>query len=242
MLNILNSFFISGVIFVLIGCSFSQKKVKKFYAAAEESKPYDAIIVPGFPFEENEEWHMVNKMRIYWAHYLYEQGITKNIIFSGSAVYTPYVEAVIMKEYLVEMGVPEENIFTECNAEHSTENVWYSYHFAKQLGFKKLALSSDPFQSKMLKAYIKKKIGKDKIDFIPTVYDELKKMEMVEPKIDSSKAFVPNFVALTERESFFKRFAGTRGKNLDYSDTVYHSKCDMLLSDRVKNKYPNYKK
>ena len=31
------------------------------------------------------------------AYYLYKNGYTKNIIFSGSAVHTPYVEAKVMR-------------------------------------------------------------------------------------------------------------------------------------------------
>ena len=70
--------------------------------------------------------------------------MTKNIIFSGGAVYTKYTESAIMKLFAIEMGIPEENIFIEERAEHSTENVFYSYYIAKDLNFKKLAVASDP--------------------------------------------------------------------------------------------------
>ena len=38
---------------------------------------------------------------------------------------------------------------------------------------------------------------------------------MVTPNIDKEKAFDENFVSITERESFMKRFRGTLGKNLN---------------------------
>ena len=58
---------------------------------------YDAVIVPGVPFNE-PSWDKPMLMRVVWAVHLYKRGITKNIIMSGSAVYTPYVEAKIMKQ------------------------------------------------------------------------------------------------------------------------------------------------
>ncbi|MDB4835322.1 YdcF family protein [Cyclobacteriaceae bacterium] len=183
------------------------------------------MIITGFPFEENEDWHMVIKMRMLWAKHLYEQGFTKNFICSGSAVYSPYVEAKYMKEYLIALGVPSEHIFTECKAEQSTENLWYSYLYAQKLGFKSIAFASDPVQSKLLKRFIYLRIGKGNIDLLPTVYDTLKVLEMPEPTIDSSRAYVPDFIALPERESFWKRFAGTRGKHINFQDTTYKPAC-----------------
>ncbi len=97
---------------------------------------------------ENGKWDRVMMGRIYWAKFLYEKGIAKNIIFSGSAVYSPYYEAEIMRLYAIELGIPKENIFAETKAEHSTENAYYSYKYGKKLGFNKMALASDPFQSK----------------------------------------------------------------------------------------------
>src|SRR5438067_574875 len=59
---------------------------------------FDAIIVPGVPFE-NGRWSQTMKSRVGWSYYLYRKGIAKNIIYSGAAVYSPYVEARIMALY-----------------------------------------------------------------------------------------------------------------------------------------------
>ena len=54
-------------------------------------------------------------------------GMAKNVMFSGSAVYTPYYESKIMALYAEAIGIPKERIYIETEAEHSTENIFYSY-------------------------------------------------------------------------------------------------------------------
>lgn len=174
---------------------------------------YDAIIVPGVPLE-NGKWSDVMKARVYWGCFLYQKGIAKNIIFSGSAVYTPYIEAQVMALYAEQLGIPTEHIYTEKQAEHSTENLYYSYKLSKKLGFKTIALASDPFQSKMLEKFSHKL--KLPIDFVPIAFSILDSIPKIDPKIDESKAFAENFISIEEREGFWKRFAGTRGKNIRY--------------------------
>ncbi len=181
--------------------------------------PYDIVIVPGVPFEDTA-WSRTMKGRIYWSKYLYDKGITRNIMYSGSAVYTPYVEGEIMALYASALGIPEENIFSETLAEHSTENVYYSYKKARKLGFERIALATDQFQAKMLKRFTKKIVSPD-AGIIPIVADTLEALQplMVDPEIDYQKAFVNNFTPLPERENFRERFRGTRG--LDIDTTVY---------------------
>jgi hypothetical protein len=182
-------------------------------------EPYDIIIVPGVPLE-NGKWSYTMKGRVCWSKYLYDKGIAKNVIYSGSAVYSPYCEAEIMALYAEKLGIPREHIFTETRAEHSTENVFYSYKMARKLGFRRIALASDQFQTKMLQRFTRLKVSK-KVDLIPIVSDLLGPFisDMTDPVIDYQKAFVKDFVPLTERENFFKRFKGTQG--LDIDTTAY---------------------
>jgi uncharacterized SAM-binding protein YcdF (DUF218 family) len=181
------------------------------------TKGYDIIVVPGVPFE-NGKWSSTMKGRVYWSKYLYDIGIAKNVMYSGSAVYTPYNEAEIMALYAERIGIPVANIYTEKRAEHSTENIFYSYRKARKLGYESIALASDPFQTKMLKTFARKKVSPD-VGLIPIVYDTLRAMEsgMTDPEIDHQKAFKKDFVPLPHRENFFERFRGTRGANIDTS-------------------------
>jgi hypothetical protein len=206
------------IFFGLNSCAFSSKTCKRLLKTSMKEH-YDIVIVPGVPFE-NGKWSYTMKGRVYWSKYLYEKGITKNIMYSGSAVYSPYCEAEIMALYAEKLGIRKENIFTETFAEHSTENVYYSYKKARKLGFTRIALASDPFQTKMLKRFTRKIVSSG-VGLIPFVSDTLSEMEpqMFDPEIDYQKAFVTDFKPLPDRENFFKRLKGTRG--LDIDTTVY---------------------
>lgn len=176
--------------------------------------PFDAVIVPGVPFDT--AWSNIMRARVLWSYHLYKNGYTKNIIFSGSAVYSPFIESRIMAEYAKELGVPEAHIFTEERAEHSTENVFYSYYMAKDLGFEHVAVATDPYQSKMVKSFAKQK--KLDVNYVPAIFDTVRfYYDDVKVTIDPTWAQVENFVALPEREGFWKRLAGTLGKNLKYT-------------------------
>ena len=199
-------------LFLLVGgifthCTFTHY-AKKSYAEAKREKPYDVVIVPGVPYE-GEETTGVMKMRLYWAKQLYDSGITNNIIFSGSSVYSPYVEGIVMKIMADSLGIPQVHLFSETKAEHSTENAYYGWRMAKGLGFKKIALATDPFQAGMLRSFIRRYCPGMKS--VPIIFDSLDIDKKSLPKIDPSSAFIKDFVSITKRETFWQRMRGTIG-------------------------------
>jgi uncharacterized SAM-binding protein YcdF (DUF218 family) len=208
----------STFIVEMASCIAPRKGPQQLYAkAVQKGKVYDAIIVPGIPFNKGH-WDSVMKARVIWAWVLYKNGITKNVIFSGAAVYTPYKESVIMGLYAEKLGIPKEHIFYDVKARHSTENVYYSYLEAKKQGFKCLALATDPFQSFMLKGFLSKRFGTP-IDRLPFIVDTLKMYNHFNPTINPRAAKVSDkeFESITQQESFFRRFSGTIGRDIDWS-------------------------
>ena len=209
--------FILSLVWMNAACSFSSKTTMKYLNKAENEQ-YEMIAVPGVPFRESG-WDSTMKARVYWSKYLFDKGIAKNIMYSGSAVYTPYYEGEIMAMYAIALGIPKEHVFTETKAEHSTENLYYSYLKSKKLGFTHIALSTDPYQAKQLRRFAKVKISKD-VGIIPIVLDTLRAMQptMINPVIDYQKAAcTKDFIPLEKRESFWKRLRGTMGKNIDHN-------------------------
>lgn len=207
------SFFFSGLI---ASCSFSEKTAGKYLNKAL-TKTYDVIVVPGVPFAETG-WDSVMKARVYWSKWLFDKGIARNIIYSGSSVYTPYYEGEIMALYAIAIGIPKEHVFRETKAEHSVENLYYSWLKSKELGFSSIALSTDPFQAKQLKRFARVRISAE-VGLIPIVFDSLRSMHpvMTDPLIDYKQAYNKDFVSLTKRESLWKRIRGTFGKNIDFN-------------------------
>ena len=199
---------------ILVGCRSRINAAK----AVNVNHSFDAIIVPGVPFN-GKSWDDVMKIRVYWAKYLYEKGIAKRVIFSGGAVYTPYVESMIMKKYAVALGLPPSKVLTETRAEHSTENLYYSLKMAKELGYTRVALASDPVQSTLLKIFARRK-NLDQLHFLPINIRILHNIPKPEPEINPASAAVEDFVPITERRNFLQRFRGTSGASLDF-DKIY---------------------
>ncbi|XZF15547.1 YdcF family protein [Chitinophagaceae bacterium MMS25-I14] len=194
-----------------------RKGPRKAYARAAACKPFDAIIIPGTPFI-NGHWDSVMKARVIWSWILYKNGYTSNIIYSGAAVYSPYKEAIIMGLYAQQLGIPAEHIFYDTLARHSTENVFYSYLVARKLGFKTIALATDPFQSWLLKGFLRKRFGSC-IYRLPFITDSLAAYSSITPVINPATAKAPKgWISITRKESFFKRFKGTLGRDIKWAD------------------------
>ena len=203
----------------LANCSLFVPGAKKLNKRAlKKHSQYDVAIVPGVPFNE-PKWDGPMMFRLIWAVHLYKRGYVKNLIMSGGAVYTPYVEAEIMKQYAIAMGVPSENIFIESKAEHSTENIWYGYLLAKQKGFKTIALASDPFQARLLYRFVKKRTNG--VGIFPALMDTTRTYSHEAPPIEYKHLKLENFIPITERESKWRRLKGTQGKNINFKDTIY---------------------
>ena len=169
--------FLVGCVLIVITAGCTIRNAQRYYDEARAlNEPLDAIIVPGVPFEDSS-WSRAMELRMRWALHLYEQNRTKNLILSGGAIYTPYSESKIMRLYAIEMGIPDKNIFLENRAQHSTENVFYSHCLARKNGLEKIALATDPYQAKALKAFVRKlnKKRRTNVILLPAILDSIKR-------------------------------------------------------------------
>jgi len=114
--------------------------------------------------------------------------------------------------HLRDMGVDPRDIYIENRAEHSTENVFYSMEIARNAGFAKVAVATDPMQSRMI-SFLLRKLDLD-VDYLPadiaTVGREYWKG--FDRKVDARPAMVSNFVPLKDREERTERMKGTKGE------------------------------
>lgn len=159
--------------------------------------PYDVVIVPGIPYD-SAKLNPIFKGRMLWAKSLYDNGIAKHIIFSGSAVHTPYVEGYIMKMMADSMGIPSHKTFIEDKALHSTENVEYGIKLALKMGFNNIAIATDPLQTIFLKKYTR--INHEHVALLPFRFDAMRNYyKMNLPNVDHSEAFVEDFIPRDKR-------------------------------------------
>jgi uncharacterized SAM-binding protein YcdF (DUF218 family) len=214
--NKLFYFALLGMLLSFSSCLLFQPSANKLTRRALiEHKQYDAIIIPGVPFTDSV-WDLTMQMRVLWGIHLYKNGTTKKIIMSGNAVYSPYVEAKIMKLYAIAHGVPEDDIIVEDRAQHSTENAWYGYKLAKKLGLQHIALATDPFQTRMLYRFGKKRL-KD-LKYLPVLFDTLKTLPHSNPEINYLAIKIAEFIPITETQSFWYRLRGTAGKHINFKE------------------------
>lgn len=213
-------FRIKSIIIVFFLCSsltscfiFHPGVEKLTKRALKAHSQYDAVIVPGVPFIE-PAWDITMQMRVLWAVHLYQRGFTKNIIMSGGSVYSPYVEGQIMKLYAIQLGVPADNILIDDKAQHSTENLWYSTILAKQTGFENIAVATDPFQSRMMYRFAKKRLNT--LKFLPVIFDTLRTLNHTTPTIDYLPYKINDFKSITETQSKWYRLMGTMGKHINF--------------------------
>lgn len=195
-------------------CYFVIHHPGRYYKKAK-SDSYDAVIIPGFPYD-GKNWNKVMKYRLLWAKHLHENKLAKNFIFSGGAVHTPYNEGYIMAMYASKMGIPKENIIIEPYAQHSSENVYFSLKICQEKNFKKIAIATDPFQSFLISNYAQR-IRNISIDYLilqPRLIREHKYYD--EPKINADLAIENNFIPIKERQSYIERKKGSLGLNIDY--------------------------
>ena len=94
-----------------------------------------------------------------------------------------------------------------------TENLFYGYNLAKSLGYKNIAIATDPFQCAMLHKYAKKNF-KETIYFIPIIYDSIRAQMNIELEIDTTATIKKNFIPIEQRLDYKDRFKGTTGKNI----------------------------
>ncbi len=201
-----------GCLIGLSSCFFLGPSPKKRLQKIADIKPVDVVIVPGLPLYQGQ-WDTLLKTRMLWSEFLIKRGYAKHVIYSGNAVYTPWMEGPSMALIAQKLGIDSTQILVDTMAEHSTENLHYSYLMAKAKGLKSIAVATDPFQCAMLHKFAKKNF-EEEIYFLPVIYDSIKARTGIEVYIDTALTRKRNFRSLEERQGYKDRMKGTRGKQI----------------------------
>jgi hypothetical protein len=110
--------------------------------AQTDAPEVDVLVVPGCPTAEDGAIGRCLASRVAWAERLYREGVADNIITTGGAVYTPWVEAEVMAAALTELGVPADRIWIESHALHTDENMYNAMLIAQEQGWESFAVAS----------------------------------------------------------------------------------------------------
>ena len=121
----------------------------------QESNTSDVIVVFGGGILDGE-LPTNAKYRVEKAVELYNEGIVPKILMTGYKSMddneTPTeTEAHLMKDYAIELGVNEDDIFLEEEAQDTTANIIYSKLIMDEQGWKDISLVSSDFHMKRIK-------------------------------------------------------------------------------------------
>lgn len=208
----MRSSFLIICVLLFQSCFFLGPSPRKRLAKVAAVKPIDVAIIPGLPLYQGK-WDTLLKARILWSEFLIKKGYVNNVLYSGSAVYSSWIEGSSMALYAKALGIDSNHVLIDTMAEHSTENLYYGYLLAKQKGFKTIAVATDPFQCAMLHKFARKNFLEE-IYFIPVIYDSISGRTSFEFNIDTVLTKKKGFVSLPERQKYKDRMKGTRGKNI----------------------------
>lgn len=129
---------------------------KKIINIEKIEKNYDTILILGAGLR-NGKPSPVLKDRLDTAYTLYEKGIAPKIIVSGDHGTKNYDEVNVMKNYLIEKGVPSEDIFMD----HAGFSTYDSLYRAKNVFLsKKIVIVTQEFHL-YRSLYIAKKLNLD---------------------------------------------------------------------------------
>lgn len=130
------------MVLVLVACGGKRHRME-----VPDGPPWDVVIIPGCPTMADGTPSLCQQRRAAWGAELFRRKEVKTLIASGSAAYTPYIEAETLAALMVAFGVPREHIVTETQSLHSDQNIAYSVVLADRLQLRSLAVASDATQA-----------------------------------------------------------------------------------------------
>ncbi|EHB66050.1 MULTISPECIES: YdcF family protein [Paenibacillus] len=117
----------------------------------------DALIVLGYVTKDGRI-HPLLKERLDEAYERFQQFGHKYIIVSGGAVGSRQSEAELMKEYLVDKGVPAKRILKEDKSHNTVQNLIFSKQLMEQYQLKSFMIITNLFHVRRTK-YIMHRLG-----------------------------------------------------------------------------------
>ena len=120
--------FLITVIINIIVIATTKKQIINIKNIKEETTNFDCIIILGAGIRNNRPSPMLED-RLITGKELYNMGISKKILVSGDHSKIDYDEVKVMKNYLIENGIPSDKIFMD----HAGFSTYDSIYRAKKI-------------------------------------------------------------------------------------------------------------
>lgn len=106
-----------GIFFLV----FKNPRKKQHY------RKYDCAIICGYPANNDGYPSKIMKSRVLAGVSLYKQGKVKKLIMSGGAVKNEFIEAKVMSDYALYLGVKAKDIIVESQSRSTYHNLMYCH-------------------------------------------------------------------------------------------------------------------
>ncbi|QKG83536.1 YdcF family protein [Kroppenstedtia pulmonis] len=116
--------FVLSVLILSLGCVLWYQ-VSHFQGEYSHNRKQQVIMVLGAALQKNRPGPALTE-RLEYALRLYRQDLATFILCTGGSKNRQTSEGKVMKEYLVQKGVPEESIWVEDQSVDTAENLFYS--------------------------------------------------------------------------------------------------------------------
>lgn len=115
------------------------------YAGVDETQPAAAIVILGAGVYPDGSPSDAMRARMEHGLRLYEQGLAPLVVVSGGERVGPPAEAHLMREWLVESGVPIESIIVEDQSLTTQQNAAYVAPLLHERSVETILLVTSPF-------------------------------------------------------------------------------------------------
>ena len=174
---------------------------------SEITQNYDyGIVLGGFSgYDKHKNRVEFNECgdRLFYAIQLYKSRKINNILISGGngqLLNDGYMESEWSKDFLINCGIPEENILIENKSRNTWENALYTSDILEKKKNKKLLLITSSWHMKRAKFCFEK--NNMNTDFFPTDYTKK------HIKINFEYLLIPNSKSFVRWETLIKEFIG----------------------------------
>lgn len=111
------------------------------------NRTFDVIIVLGTPATKDCLPTDIMKQRVGKGVELFKLGLGPRIIFTGGKAANDCVEANVMKEYAMSLGVPSNHILIEPQSKNTYQNAYYSVEIMRDLNMHSAAIVTSKFHA-----------------------------------------------------------------------------------------------
>lgn len=139
--------FVNGIIFFTVFKN-PNKKIKNIV--------YDCGIVCGFPANNDGTPSKIMQSRIDAGIWLYKNNKIKKLILSGGAVKNEFVEAQVMKDYALNLGVKSKDIIVETKSRSTYHNLMYCKDIVIENNFKDCLVITNSWHLRKADHYARK--------------------------------------------------------------------------------------